>query len=56
MPDLAGLPDPLLHMKTWKSKFFVCRSSKSGKFAGKKKCGMFKRTKVRRSKAGFLFS
>lgn len=43
-------------MKTWKAKFFVCRSSKSGKFASKGKCRAFKRTKVRKVKAGFLFA
>jgi hypothetical protein len=34
-------------MKTWKSKRTVCRSRKSGKFASRKKCGAFKRQKVR---------
>lgn len=42
-------------MKTWKSKFFVCRSSKSGKFASKGKCKAFKKTKVRATR-GLLFS
>jgi len=34
-------------MKTWKTKRTVCRSKKSGKFATKAKCGMFKRSRVR---------
>ena len=34
-------------MKTWKTKRTVCRSKKSGKFAGKKRCGMFKRSRIR---------
>lgn len=34
-------------MKTWKTKRTVCRSRKSGKFAGKKKCGMFKKSQIR---------
>ena len=34
-------------MKTWKSKRTVCRSHKSGKFAGKAKCGMFKKSKIK---------
>ncbi len=42
-------------MKTHKSKKTVCRSRKSGKFAGKRKCGMFKKTKVRAFKFGDLF-
>jgi hypothetical protein len=42
-------------MKTWKSKRTVCRSRRSGKFAGKRKCGMFKKTKVRAVRRGFLF-
>lgn len=42
-------------MKSWKGKFFVCRSSKSGKFAKKGKCKAYKRTKVRAVRAGLLF-
>lgn len=42
-------------MKTYKSKKTVCRSRKSGKFSHKKKCGMFKRAKVRAFKFGSLF-
>lgn len=42
-------------MKTWKSKKTVCRSRKSGRFAGRKRCGMFKRTKVKAAKPGWLF-
>lgn len=43
-------------MKTWKSKRTVCRSRKSGKFAPKCKCGMFKRSRIRAAKSGLLFS
>ncbi len=42
-------------MKTWKSKMTACRSRKSGKFASKGKCGMYKKTKVRRVAFGHLF-
>lgn len=42
-------------MKTWKSKRTVCRSRKSGKFVRKRKCGMFKRSKVKTSFFGALF-
>jgi hypothetical protein len=42
-------------MRTWKSKRTVCRSRASGKFAGKRKCGMFKRTKVKVIAFGHLF-
>ena len=34
-------------MKTWKTKRAVCRSSKSGRFVGKKLCKAFKRSLVR---------
>ena len=39
-------------MKTWKSKKTICRRTKSGRFAGKKKCSAYKRQRVR--KGGFL--
>ena len=42
-------------MKTWKTMFTICRGKKTGKFANKGKCGAFKRQRVRRTKAGFLF-
>lgn len=35
--------------KTWKSLLGVCRSAKSGRFASKARCKMFKRSKVRRA-------
>lgn len=38
-------------MKTWKTKKTVCRSKKSGRFVRRKKCGQFKRQRIR---AGFL--
>lgn len=42
-------------MKTYKTKRTVCRSRKSGRFSRKKKCGMYKKTKVRAFKFGDLF-
>lgn len=34
-------------MKTWKTRRSVCRSRKSGRFVRRKKCGQFKRQRVR---------
>jgi len=42
-------------MKSWKSKRTVCRSRKSGRFVGKKKCGQFKRQRVKIPHLGMLF-
>lgn len=42
-------------MKTYASKRTVCRSRKSGRFSTKRRCGAFKRTKVRAFKFGDLF-
>jgi hypothetical protein len=39
-------------MKTWKTKKTICRRTKSGRFASKKKCGQFKRQRVK--SGGFL--
>ena len=39
-------------MKTWKTKKTICRRTKSGRFAAKKKCGQFKRQRVK--SGGFL--
>lgn len=41
--------------RTWKSKRTVCRSRKSGRFAGKGKCSAFKRSVVKTLKHGTLF-
>ena len=44
-------------MKTWKSKKTICRRTKSGRFASKKKCGAVKRQRVKAGGVlGTLFS
>lgn len=42
-------------MNTWKTKKTVCRRTSNGRFAGKKKCGQFKRQRVRAVRVGTLF-
>lgn len=42
-------------MKTWKNKKTVCRSNKTGRFVRRKKCGQFRRQRVRKGFMDLLF-